>query len=116
MFRKILRTVLTGMSKVRNITSALHVPKALLDACFNAVAKSSTSVEAIAFLPLPHFTSNDYDSSNFSVIFFSQNVVIAPEPLLKPLMSRISPMELSHSLRSCKKASQAEPDPSMIES
>ncbi|GBN41736.1 hypothetical protein AVEN_192269-1 [Araneus ventricosus] len=59
MFRKILPTVLTGMSKVREIPRALHVPKALLDASFNAVAKSSTDVEAIAFLPLSHFKSNE---------------------------------------------------------
>ncbi|GBM18815.1 hypothetical protein AVEN_203095-1 [Araneus ventricosus] len=83
MSRKILRTVLTGMSKVREIPRALHVRKALLDASCNAVATSSTDVEAIAFLPLPHFTSNEPLSSNLS-IFFRRNAVIGPEPLLKP--------------------------------
>ncbi|GBN77326.1 hypothetical protein AVEN_215414-1 [Araneus ventricosus] len=83
MFRKILRTVLTGMSKVREIQRALHVPKSLLDASCNAVATSSTDVEAIAFRPLPQFTSNKPDSSNLSIIFFRPNAVIVPEPLLK---------------------------------
>ncbi|GBN41750.1 hypothetical protein AVEN_201460-1 [Araneus ventricosus] len=68
MFHNILPTLLTGMSKVRGIPRASYVPKALLDASCNAVATSSTDVEAIAFLPLPHFTSNEPDSSNLSVI------------------------------------------------
>ncbi|GBL93143.1 hypothetical protein AVEN_216492-1 [Araneus ventricosus] len=88
MFRKILGTVLTGMSKVRKIPRALHVPKALLDASCNALATSSTDVEAIAFLHLPHFTSNEPDSSNLSIIFFRPNAVIGPEPLLKPFNVR----------------------------
>ncbi|GBM79466.1 hypothetical protein AVEN_138234-1 [Araneus ventricosus] len=54
MFRKILRNVLKGMSKVQEIPRALHVPKALLDASCNAVATSFTDIEAIVFLPLPH--------------------------------------------------------------
>ncbi|GBM93965.1 hypothetical protein AVEN_106932-1 [Araneus ventricosus] len=87
MFLKILRTVPTGMSKVREIPRALHIPKALLDASCNAVATSSTDVEAIAFLPLPHFTSNEPDSSNLSIIF-RPNAVIGPEPLLKPFNVR----------------------------
>ncbi|GBM14227.1 hypothetical protein AVEN_167310-1 [Araneus ventricosus] len=81
MFRKIYQTVLTGMSKVREIPRALHVPKELLDASCNAVATSSTDVETIAFLPLPHFTSNERNSSNLSIIFFRPNAVIGPEPL-----------------------------------
>ncbi|GBN49322.1 hypothetical protein AVEN_112202-1 [Araneus ventricosus] len=76
------------MSKVREIPRALHVPKALLDASFNAVATSSTDVGAIAFLPLSHFTSNEPDSSNLSIIFFRPNAVIRPEPLLKPFIVR----------------------------
>ncbi|GBN28557.1 hypothetical protein AVEN_181595-1 [Araneus ventricosus] len=84
MFRKKLRTVLTSMSKVREIPRALHVPKPLLDASCNAVATSSTDVEAITFLPLPHFTSIEQDSLNLSIIFFRPNAVIGPEPLLKP--------------------------------
>ncbi|GBM71758.1 hypothetical protein AVEN_77192-1 [Araneus ventricosus] len=87
MFRKILRTVLTDMYKVREIPYALHVPKALLDASCNAVATSSTGIEANAFLPLPHFTSNELDASNLLIIFFRPNAVIGPEPLLKLLMS-----------------------------
>ncbi|GBN75493.1 hypothetical protein AVEN_168916-1 [Araneus ventricosus] len=114
MFRKILRTVLTGMSTVREIPRALHVPKALLDASCNAVATSSIDVEAIAFLPLPHFTSNEPDSSNLSIIFFRPNAV--QNRFLNPLMSGISSMQLPHSHSSYKKASQAEPNPSMIES
>ncbi|GBN57820.1 hypothetical protein AVEN_145109-1 [Araneus ventricosus] len=47
------------------------------------VATSSAYVEAIAFLPLPHFTSNEPDSSNLAIIFFRPNTVIGPEPLLK---------------------------------
>ncbi|GBN95481.1 hypothetical protein AVEN_183245-1 [Araneus ventricosus] len=79
MFRKILRTVLTGMSKVQEIPRALHVPKALLHASWNAVATTSTDVEAIAILlPLPNFTSNEPDSSNLSIIFFRPNAVIGP--------------------------------------
>ncbi|GBM33940.1 hypothetical protein AVEN_79833-1 [Araneus ventricosus] len=118
MLSKILRTVLTGMSKVREIPHALNVPKALLDASCNAVTTSSTDVEAIAFLPLPHFTSNESDSLKLSIIFFRQNAVIGPEPrrFLNPLISGISSMQLPHSQSSCKKASQAEPDLSMIES
>ncbi|GBM67335.1 hypothetical protein AVEN_97309-1 [Araneus ventricosus] len=88
MFRKILRTVLRGMSKVREISRAPYVPKALLDASWNAVATSSTDVEGIAFLPLPHFTSNQPDSSNLLVIFFRPNTAIGPEPLLKPFYVR----------------------------
>ncbi|GBO14969.1 hypothetical protein AVEN_212056-1 [Araneus ventricosus] len=84
MFRKILRTVLTGMSKVWEIPCALHIPKALVDASCNDVATSSTDVEAIAFHPLPNFMSNEPDSSNVSNIFFRPNAVIGPEPLLKP--------------------------------
>ncbi|GBM93791.1 hypothetical protein AVEN_252753-1 [Araneus ventricosus] len=88
MFRKILRTVLTGMSKVWEIPRALHVPKALLDASCKSVATSSTDVEAFAFRPLPHFTSNEPESSNLSIIFFRPNAVIGPEPLLKPFNVR----------------------------
>ncbi|GBM40270.1 hypothetical protein AVEN_248292-1 [Araneus ventricosus] len=88
MFRKILRTVLTGMSKVRKIPRALHVPKALLAASCNAVATSSTDVEAIVFLPLPHFTSNEPDYLNLSIIFFRPNTVIGRESLLKPFNVR----------------------------
>ncbi|GBN61206.1 hypothetical protein AVEN_71521-1 [Araneus ventricosus] len=116
MFRKILRTVLTGISEVREIPHSLHVPKVLLDASCNAVATSSTDVEAIAFLPLSHFTSNEPDFSNLAIIFFRPNADIGPEPFLNPLMSGISSMQLPHSHRSCKKASQAKPGPSMIES
>ncbi|GBM13150.1 hypothetical protein AVEN_64358-1 [Araneus ventricosus] len=88
MFRKILRAVLTGMSKVREIPRALHAPKALLDASCSAVAASSICVQAVAFLPLPHFTSNEPDSSNLSSIFFRLNAVIGAEPLLKPFHVR----------------------------
>ncbi|GBM64124.1 hypothetical protein AVEN_159854-1 [Araneus ventricosus] len=88
MFRKILQTVLTGMSKVQEIPRALHIPKALLDASCNAVATSSTDVEAISFLPLPNFTSNEPDFSNLSIIFFKPNADIGPEPLLKPFNVR----------------------------
>ncbi|GBM62923.1 hypothetical protein AVEN_22331-1 [Araneus ventricosus] len=88
MFRKILRTVLTGMSKVEEILRALYVSKALLDASCNAVVTSSADVEATAFLPLPHFTSNEPDSSNLSIVFFRPNAVIGPEPLLKPFNVR----------------------------
>ncbi|GBL98200.1 hypothetical protein AVEN_268285-1 [Araneus ventricosus] len=88
MFRKTLRTVMTGMSKVRKIPCALQVPKALLEASCHAIATSSTDVEAIAFLPLPHFTSNKPDSSNLSIISFRPNAVIGPEPLLKPFNVR----------------------------
>ncbi|GBN50895.1 hypothetical protein AVEN_173653-1 [Araneus ventricosus] len=88
MFRKIVRTVLSSMPKVCEIPLALHVPKALLDASCNAVATSSTDLEAIAFLPLPHFTSNESDFSNLSIIFFRPNGIIAPEPLLKPFKVR----------------------------
>ncbi|GBN14753.1 hypothetical protein AVEN_38114-1 [Araneus ventricosus] len=88
MFLKILRTVLTGMSKVREIPNALHVPKTLLDAFCNAVATSSTDVEASAFPPLPHYTSNEPSSLNLSIIFFRPNAVIGPEPLLKPFNVR----------------------------
>ncbi|GBN00573.1 hypothetical protein AVEN_171354-1 [Araneus ventricosus] len=105
MFRKILRTVLTGMSKVREILRTLYVPKALHDASCNAVATSSTDVEAIAFLPLPHFTSNDPDSSYLSIIFFRQNAVIEPELLLKPfnvrnVFNEIQGVQLLNFLRS----------------
>ncbi|GBL84391.1 hypothetical protein AVEN_117160-1 [Araneus ventricosus] len=100
MFRKILRTVLTGMSKVREIPRAVHVPKALLDASCNAAATSATDVEAIAFLPLPHFTSNEPDSSNLSIIFFRPNAVIGPGCFLNPLMSEIPSMQLPQSHRS----------------
>ncbi|GBO08046.1 hypothetical protein AVEN_143923-1 [Araneus ventricosus] len=72
------------MSKVREIPRTLHVPTALLDASCNAVATSSTDVEAIAFLPLPHSTSNEPYSSNVSIIFFRPNAVTGPEPLFKP--------------------------------
>ncbi|GBN29570.1 hypothetical protein AVEN_112232-1 [Araneus ventricosus] len=88
MFRKIFRTVLAGISKVREIPRTVHVPKALIDASCNAVATSSTNVEAIAFLHLPHFTSNEPDSSNLSIIFFRPKAVIGPEPLLKPFNVR----------------------------
>ncbi|GBN40209.1 hypothetical protein AVEN_192944-1 [Araneus ventricosus] len=88
MFRKILRTVLTGISNVREIPRALHVPNALLDASCNAVATSSTYIDVNDFLPLPHFTSNEPDSQNFSIIFFSRNAVIAQKPLLKPFNVR----------------------------
>ncbi|GBN83350.1 hypothetical protein AVEN_42480-1 [Araneus ventricosus] len=76
---QILRTVLAGSSKVREIALAPHIPKTLLDASCNAVATSSTDVEAIAFIPLPHFTSIEYDYLN---------TVIGPEPLLKPFNVR----------------------------
>ncbi|GBM76512.1 hypothetical protein AVEN_102295-1 [Araneus ventricosus] len=79
---------MTGMSKVREILLALHVPKSLLVASYNAVATSSTDVEAIAFLSLPHFTTNENDSSNLSIIFFGHNAVNGPEPLLKPFNMR----------------------------
>ncbi len=59
MFYKILRTLLTGMSKDRAIICLLYVLKVLHEASDNAVGTSSTDVEAIAFLPLPHFTSNE---------------------------------------------------------
>ncbi|GBN46205.1 hypothetical protein AVEN_248013-1 [Araneus ventricosus] len=88
MFRKILRTVLNGTSKVREIPRALHVLKELLDASCNDAATSSTDVEAIAFLPLPHFTSNERDFSNLSIIFFRLNAVIGPQPLFKPFNVR----------------------------
>ncbi|GBM84140.1 hypothetical protein AVEN_24509-1 [Araneus ventricosus] len=84
MFRKIFRTVLTGISEVREIPRAVHVPKTLLDASYYAVTTSSTDVEAIGLLPLPHFTPNEPDSSNLSIIFFRSNTAIGPEPLLKP--------------------------------
>ncbi|GBM30840.1 hypothetical protein AVEN_18697-1 [Araneus ventricosus] len=87
-FVKILRNLLAGMFNVREIPRALLVPKELLNASYNAVATSSTDVEAIAFLPLPHFTSNEPDSSNLSIIFFRPNAVIGPEPLLKPFNVR----------------------------
>ncbi|GBN60263.1 hypothetical protein AVEN_170729-1 [Araneus ventricosus] len=83
MFSKIVRAALTGMPKVPEILRALHVPKALLNASCNAVASSSSDVEAIVFLPLPHFASNEPDSSNLSIIFFRPNAVIEPESLLK---------------------------------
>ncbi|GBN78016.1 hypothetical protein AVEN_24041-1 [Araneus ventricosus] len=76
------------MSKVQEILRALHVPKELLAASCNAVATSSTDVEEIAFLPLPHSTSNEPYSSNLSIIFFRPNAVIGPEPLLKPFNVR----------------------------
>ncbi|GBM69976.1 hypothetical protein AVEN_142994-1 [Araneus ventricosus] len=88
MFRKILRTVLTGMSKVPESPRAVHVHKALLDASCNAVVRSSTDVEAIDFLHLPHFTSNEPDSSNLSISFFRPNAVNGLEPLLKPFNVR----------------------------
>ncbi|GBM89652.1 hypothetical protein AVEN_22638-1 [Araneus ventricosus] len=100
--------------RVREIPRALHIPKELFDSSCNDVATSSTDVEAISFLPLSHFTSNEPDSSNLSIIFFRPNAVIEPEPLLNPLMSGISSMQLPRCHRSCNKASQAEPDPSMI--
>ncbi|GBM83783.1 hypothetical protein AVEN_42467-1 [Araneus ventricosus] len=76
------------MSKVREIPRALHDSKALLDASFNTVATSSTDVVAIAFLHLPHFTSNDPNSWNLSIVFFRPNEVIEPEPFLKPFNVR----------------------------
>ncbi|GBN72988.1 hypothetical protein AVEN_275605-1 [Araneus ventricosus] len=110
MFRKILRTLLTGLSKVREIPRALHVPRALLDASCNAVATSSTDVEAIAFLPPPHFTSNEPVFSNLSTSSSDQMQLSDQSRFLNPLMSGISSMQFPHSHRSCKKASQAEPD------
>ncbi|GBN76153.1 hypothetical protein AVEN_211370-1 [Araneus ventricosus] len=102
------------MSQFREIPLAMHVPKELLDASCNAVATSSTDVEAIDFLPLPHFTSNEPDYSNSSS---SDRMQSSDQGrFLNPLMSGISSMQLLHSHRSCRKASQAETDPSMIES
>ncbi|GBN73232.1 hypothetical protein AVEN_138835-1 [Araneus ventricosus] len=115
MFRKILRTVLTGMSKVQEIPRALHVPKILLDATCIVVATSSTEVETIAFLPLPHFTSNEHDSSNLSVIFLRPNVVIGPEPILEPFDVRNFSNATAARHRSCEKLSQSAPDHSLIE-
>ncbi|GBM43864.1 hypothetical protein AVEN_256736-1 [Araneus ventricosus] len=111
-------TMLRGMSKIRENPCALHVPKVLLDASCNAAATSSTVVEAIAFFPLPHSTSNQPDSSNLSIIFFRPNAVIDQSRFLNPLMSGISSMQLPHSYRSRKKLhkSPAESNPSMIES
>ncbi|GBN90919.1 hypothetical protein AVEN_239314-1 [Araneus ventricosus] len=105
------------MSKVREIPCALHVPKALLDASCNAVATSSTGVEATDFLPLPHFTPKMnptlriYESSTSDRMQSSDQ-----NRFLNPLISGISSMQLPHSHFSCKNASQAEPDPSMIAS
>ncbi|GBN75209.1 hypothetical protein AVEN_47825-1 [Araneus ventricosus] len=116
MFRKSLRTVLTGMSKVWEISRALHVPKAVLDVSYNTVATSSTEVEAIAFLPLPHFMSNEPESSNLSIICFRPNEVIGPEPLLKPFYVPNFFNEITTQSTFLKKLSEAEPDPSMIKS
>ncbi|GBO42058.1 hypothetical protein AVEN_273689-1 [Araneus ventricosus] len=81
-----------------------------------AVATSSTDVERIAFMPLPRFTSNVPESSNVSIILFRPNSPSSGQSsFLNPLMSRNSLMQLPHSRRSCEKASQEEPDPSMIE-
>ncbi|GBM42446.1 hypothetical protein AVEN_139883-1 [Araneus ventricosus] len=113
MFRKILRTVLTGMSKVWEISRALHVRKALLDASCNAVTTSSTDVEAT----LCHIsrqmnpTLRIYQSSYSDLMQSSDQ-----SHFINPLMSGISSMQLPHSHLSCGKASQAEPDPSMLES
>ncbi|GBM76260.1 hypothetical protein AVEN_105438-1 [Araneus ventricosus] len=102
------------MSKVREIPLALNVPKALLDASINVVSTSSTDVEAIAF-SLCHIsrqmnpTLRIYQSS-------SSDRMQSCDHFLNPLMSGISLLQLPHSHRSCKKASQAEPDPSIIES
>ncbi len=48
MFRKTLRTVLTGMFKVRAILRVLHDRKAVLDFSCITVSISSTDVEEIA--------------------------------------------------------------------
>ncbi|GBN32498.1 hypothetical protein AVEN_89342-1 [Araneus ventricosus] len=101
------------MSKVREVPRALHASKALLDAFCNAIVTSSTDVEAIAFLPLPHFPSNEptlriYQSSSSDRMQTSDQ-----SRFLNPLTSRISSLQLPNSHRSCKKASQAEPDPSI---
>ncbi|GBN20412.1 hypothetical protein AVEN_177692-1 [Araneus ventricosus] len=87
MFRKILRTALTRMSKVQEIPRALHDPKTLLDASFNDLATSSTDVEAISFFHLPHFTTNDPDSWNLSIIFFRPMKSSDQRRFLNPLMS-----------------------------
>ncbi|GBN79301.1 hypothetical protein AVEN_144709-1 [Araneus ventricosus] len=108
--------MLTVISKVREIPRVLHVPNAMLDASCNFETTTSTDIKAIAFLPLSHFTSNEPDSLNLSIVFFRPNAVIGPEALLNPLMSGISSMQFPHSHRSCKIISQSEPDPSMIES
>ncbi|GBL84850.1 hypothetical protein AVEN_93875-1 [Araneus ventricosus] len=108
MFRKILRTVLTVLkfrTKVREIPRALHVPKALLDASCNAVAKSSTDVEAILLFSLCHIsrqmnpTLRIYQSSSSDRMQSSDQ-----SRFLNPLMSGISSMQLPHSHRSCKKS------------
>ncbi|GBM08306.1 hypothetical protein AVEN_101435-1 [Araneus ventricosus] len=95
------------MSKVREIPRALHVPKALLDASCNAVAASSTDVEAIAS-PLCHISRQ----TNPTIRIYQSSSSDRMQPsdqsrFLNPLMNGISSIQLSHSHRSCEKASQA---------
>ncbi|GBN73048.1 hypothetical protein AVEN_183255-1 [Araneus ventricosus] len=112
MFSKISRTVVTGMSKVREIPRALHVPKALFDAFGNAVATSSTDVEAIAFLPLPHFASKMNPTLRIYQPSSSDRMQSSDQSrFLNTLMSGILSMQLALSHRSCKNVSQTEPDP-----
>ncbi|GBN11651.1 hypothetical protein AVEN_102853-1 [Araneus ventricosus] len=107
----------TGMSKVREIPRALHVPKALLDISCNTVATSSTDAEAISFLLQPHFMSKMNPTIRIYQSSSSDRMQSSDQSrFLNPLMSGISSMKLLHSHSSCKKASQAEPDPLMIES
>ncbi|GBM95308.1 hypothetical protein AVEN_171557-1 [Araneus ventricosus] len=112
MFRKILRTEMTGMSKLREIPRALHVPIALLDFSCNAATTSSTDVEAIAFLPLPHFTSKMNSTLRIYQPSSSERMQSSDQSrFLNPLMPGISSLQLPHSHRSYKNTSQLEPDP-----
>ncbi|GBO46874.1 hypothetical protein AVEN_153513-1 [Araneus ventricosus] len=105
MFRKILRTVLTGMSKVQEIPSALHVLKAVLDPSWNVVATSSTDVEGMLsslcqISRQMNPTLRIYQSSSSNQMQISHQ-----SRFLNPSKSGIFPLQLPHSYRSFKKAS-----------
>lgn len=69
MFRKIIRTVFTGMSKERIILRALYVCAPALVSPYNVVVTSAADVKRIAVLPLLDFTSNNPVSLYFLIIF-----------------------------------------------
>ncbi|GIY12083.1 hypothetical protein CDAR_449931 [Caerostris darwini] len=97
------------MSKERKISRALHVYTPLSGPSYNAVC-TSTNIKTTDFLPLPDFTAKEPCLFEFLNHFLqtSDHCIFS-----YPLMTGISLKLLVHSRRSCKRASQADRDPSL---
>ena len=97
MFRRILCTVLTGLSNIRAIPRKLHGFTPPLDSSCTTLTTSWVIVELILFFPLPDCTSKEPVFSNFWIIFNRRCTVIGPTIFFIPL-----------NVRNCCRASSAQ--------